>query len=316
MSVSSPKHWTGFLVIEVFLRQTPDYTHAAGMIPELLDNVLPDIAGSRLLIKPNFVALRGSHLCCTHPAVIAAAAGHCVARGAHVTVGDSPAFGTAQTIATAIGLTELLRPLGVEVVTLNDGVCVKSGPVQVQVSSVALGADLIVNLPKFKAHSQMRFSGAVKNLFGCVTGVRKAWLHARHGDKENRFVAMICGLMQVLPPTVSLMDGVQAMHRTGPIAGDAYPLGFMGASVSPVALDTAAGLVLGTKPEFIPIWGHCLREKLPGADAATLDFPLQRPEDFDAADFILPASLKPESFRPDILIRSLVKRMWLARFKH
>ncbi len=303
------------MVIKVFLRQTPDYTHAASMIPNLLDSVLPDISGLRLLIKPNFVALRSAHLCCTHPAVIAAAARHCVERGAHVTVGDSPAFGTAQGIAKAIGLPELLLPLGVEVVTLARGVCVKSGHVPVRVSTIALGADLIVNLPKFKAHSQMRFSGAVKNLFGCVTGVRKAWLHALHGDKKNRFVAMICGLMQVLPPTVSLMDGVEAMHRTGPIAGEAYPLGFMGASVNPVALDTAAGMVLGARPEFIPIWDYCLRQRLPGADAAALDFPQHRPEDFDATDFILPASLKPESFRPDILLQSLIKRMWLARFK-
>jgi uncharacterized protein (DUF362 family) len=303
------------LVINVFLRQTPDYTHAASMIPNLLDSVLPDITGLRLLIKPNFVALRNAHLCCTHPAVIAAAARHCVDRGARVTVGDSPAFGTALSIAQAIGLPELLRPLGIEVVTLTRGVCIKSGHVRVQVSAAALDADLIVNLPKFKAHSQMRFSGAVKNLFGCVTGVRKAWLHALHGDKKNRFVAMICGLMQVLPPTVSLMDGVEAMHRTGPIAGEAFALGFMGASASPVALDTAAGMVLGARPELFPIWDHCLRERLPGADAADLDFPLHRPEDFDATDFILPASLKPESFRPDILFTSLIKRMWLARFR-
>lgn len=303
------------MVIEVFLRQTPDYAHAASMIPDLLDNVLPDIAGSRLLIKPNFVAQRGTHPCYTHPVVIAAAARHCIERGARVTIGDSPAFGTAQAIAQGIGLNELLRPLGLEVVTLDRGVCVKSGPVRVQVSSVALNADLILNLPKFKAHSQMRFSGAVKNLFGCVTGVRKAWLHALHGDKKDRFVAMICGLMHVLPPTFSLMDGVQAMHRTGPISGEAYPLGFLGASASPVAMDTAAGMVLGAQPESFPIWAHCLRERLPGADTAALDFPRDKPDDFDAADFILPASLKPESFRPDILFCSLVKRAWLSRCK-
>jgi uncharacterized protein (DUF362 family) len=304
------------LAIDVFLRQAPDYAHAARMVPELLESVLPDISGARLLIKPNFVALRNAHLCCTSPVIIAAVARHCVERGARVTVGDSPAFGTAQAIARAIGLPDLLQPLGVEVVTLSRGVPVTSAGVPVQVSADALEADLIVNLPKFKAHSQMRFSGAVKNLFGCVTGVRKAWLHALHGDKQGRFTAMICGLMQVLPPSVSLVDGVTAMHRTGPIAGDAFPLGLLGASVSPVALDTAAGMVLKGTPNHFPIWKQCDCAGLPGADPRTLNFPLRRPMDFNAKGFVLPETLKPESFRPDILLKSLVKRIWMARFKH
>ena len=297
------------------MERARDYSQAPETVPLLLDRVLPDISGIRLLIKPNFVALKGAPLCCTHASVIAAAARHCVDRGARVTVGDSPAFGTAQAIASAIGLPEMLRPLGVPVVTLGRGVKVRSGPVRVPVSADALEADLILNLPKFKAHSQMRFSGAVKNLFGCVTGVSKAWLHAVHGDKGGRFADMICGLMAVLPPVFSLMDGVEAMHRTGPSAGEAYPLGFMGASVGSVPLDTAAGMVLGATAELFPVWNQCVRAGLPGADPALLTYPLQKPGDFDARGFVLPVTLKPESFRPDVLLQSLIKRTWLARFK-
>ncbi len=302
-------------MIKVFLRQAQDYTQAANLVPELLDCVLPDVSGSRLLIKPNFVALRGAHLCCTHPVIIAAVARHCLERGARAIVGDSPAFGTAQAIAQAIGLPPLLRPLGVEIVTLGTGVKATSAGVPVRVAAEALDADLIVNLPKFKAHSQMRFSGAVKNLFGCVTGVRKAWLHARHGDKKDRFAAMICGLMEVLPPTVSLMDAVEAMHRTGPIAGDPFPLGLLGACANPVAMDTAAAMILGARAEHFPIWRHCLDKGLSGSDAREVEYPLDGPENFDATGFMLPASLKPESFRPDILLKSLVKRMWMGRHR-
>lgn len=299
-------------MIDVFLERASDYDRARALIPELLDATLPDISGARLLIKPNFVAVRNARLCCTHAVVIAAAARHCLERGARVTVGDSPAFGTAQAIARVIGLPELLRPLGVEVVTLGRGVRVRSGRVQVPVSADALEADVILNLPKFKAHSQMRFSGAVKNLFGCVTGVNKAWLHALHGDKGGRFSEMICGLTDVLPLTVSLMDGVEAMHRTGPIAGDVYGLGFLGASRSAAALDAAAGMVLGGGPERFPVWRACLKAGLPGADQADLAYPRRNPDDFDAGGFILPIALKAESFRPDVLLRSLVKRAWMS----
>jgi uncharacterized protein (DUF362 family) len=300
-------------VTEVLLERARDYFHAPQAVSLLLDRTLPDIAGARLLIKPNFVALKGAPLCCTHASVIAAAARHCVERGARVAVGDSPAFGTAGAVAAAIGLPEMLRPLGVPVITLGRGVKVRSGPVRVPVSADALEADLILNLPKFKAHSQMRFSGAVKNLFGCVTGVSKAWLHAVHGDKGGRFAAMICGLLDVLPPVVSLMDGVEAMHRTGPIARAPFPLGLLAAGSNPVALDTASAMVLGVSPEAFPVWRACALAGLPGAQPDALTFPLLRPEEFDAAGFELPQTLKPESFRPDVLLKSLVRRIWLSR---
>ena len=300
---------------DVFLASCPESTRTPQCVRSLLRDVLPDISGARVLIKPNFVALRGAPLCCTDAAVIAAAAAYCVENGAHAVVGDSPAFGTALAIAEAIGLPELLRPLGVPIITLGRGRKVVSGPVRVQVSADALDADIILNLPKLKAHSQMRFSGAVKNLFGCVTGTQKAWLHARHGDKGERFAGMICGLMEILPPVVSLMDGVRAMHRTGPIHGAPFELGLLGASVSPVALDTAAGMILDAKSEAIPVWKECVRRGFADANPAELNFPGLDPAAFDARGFELPQTLKPESFRPDVLVRSLIRRTWSALSK-
>jgi uncharacterized protein (DUF362 family) len=300
-------------VIDVFLRQASDYVRAEDLVPDLLQRILPDIHGARLLIKPNFVALRNAALSCTHPQIIRAAASYCRERGAGVVVGDSPAFGTAQAIARAAGLDRDLALLGIEVTTLTQGRKVRSGGIEIPVARQALDADLILNLPKLKAHSQMRLSGAVKNLFGCVPGVHKAWLHAAHGDKARKFPEMISGLLQVLPPVYSLVDGIEAMHRTGPIAGDPYPLHLLGASSSAVALDTAAGMILRLGPEKIPVWQACQAHGLLGAETADLAFPLCGPADFDAAGFLLPDRLKPESFRPDILLRSLVKRWWLSR---
>ena len=45
--------------------------------------------------------------------------------------------------------------------------------------------------------------------------------------------------MQAMPETVSLVDGVMSMQRTGPIDGDPFDLSLLGASSNPVALDTA-----------------------------------------------------------------------------
>lgn len=301
-------------MIDVFLRQALDYEQAGDLIPDLLRRILPKIQGARLLIKPNFVAQRNAIISCTHPSIIAASARYCLEQGATVAVGDSPAFGTAQAIARTTGLERNLQALGIDIITLTAGRRVRSGAVEVPVSKQALEADLILNLPKFKAHSQMLLTGAVKNLFGCVTGVNKAWLHAHHGDKGTLFAEMISGLLQALPPVYSLLDGVVAMHRTGPINGDPYLLRFLGASRSAVALDTAAAMTLGLESSHVPIWECCRTQRMPGSEPADLAFPQLAPTDFPASDFQLPASLKPESFRPDVLLRSMMKRWWMSRF--
>lgn len=59
------------------------------------------------------------------PLIIATAARHCRDLGARVTIGDSPAFGTAQAIAQATGPggNDLLHGLDAPVITLNQGVC-------------------------------------------------------------------------------------------------------------------------------------------------------------------------------------------------
>lgn len=299
-------------MIDVWLARVATVSEAVSALPALLARAAPDMRGRTVLIKPNFVSTRNAGLSCTNPHLIAATVRFCLKHGATVRVGDSPAFGTAQAIARRTGLTDLLHPMGVRVITLKRGRLIRCGRAVVSLSADATEADLILNIPKFKAHSQMRFSGAVKNLFGCVTGVRKAWLHARHGDRNGEFVEMLCAVMDALPPTLNLMDGVEAMHCTGPMHGSAYALRLLGTSTCPVALDTAAGMLLGGGPERFPIWAECHRQQRPGAHPERLRFPLLTPQQFDAQDFLLPQTLKPESFRPTTLLRSTVKRIWLS----
>ena len=38
-------------------------------------------------------------------------------------------------------------------------------------------ADVVINLPKYKTHSAGIYTGAVKNVFGCIPGLRKAKYH-------------------------------------------------------------------------------------------------------------------------------------------
>jgi uncharacterized protein (DUF362 family) len=271
-------------------------------------------AGDRVLVKPNLIAPKAAGLACTHGEVVRAACEFVLDHGAKPMVGDSPAFGTGKDVADRVGIAEAIADLDAPFVNLNRPapLALSFGPT-VGVSRAALECDHILNVPKLKAHVQVRMTGAVKNYFGCVTGVRKPLAHTRFGDKANKFEAMIVDVMQAMPAGASLMDGVVAMHEEGPTTGEPFPLGLLGACTNPVALDTAIYSMFCLRPADVPVWLECQNRGLPGSLPEDLVFPLLSPGDFDTAGFRIPAQLMPMTFNPVRLIRGGVKRI-LTRF--
>ena len=264
----------------------------------------------RVLVKPNLVACANAGLSCTHPLVVRAVCRYLTGHGARVTVGDSPAFGPAKAVAKACGLDQVLAGLPVRILTLG---APRRLPLRlggsIGVCAHALDADYIVNLPRFKAHSQMLLTLAVKNFFGCVCGFRKAFAHQTLGDKANRFESMIVDVFQAMPPSVSLVDGVVAMHVSGPVRGEAFGLGLLGASESPVALDAALHAVLG-----LPAGATALgREAAARGLEQHVAYPWKKPQDFAANGFQLPQTLDSVRFTPRRLlagrVRSLLERL-------
>ncbi len=268
------------------------------------------VRGSSILVKPNLIAAKGGPLCCTQVEVVSAACELLLDLGVVVRVGDSPAFGSAQAVGRSIGLDQALARLNVPLVTLGRPkrltLSFKAG---IGVSRHALEADLLLSLPRLKAHGQLRLTSAVKNLFGCVTGIRKAFAHARFGGRGTRFEEMILDIMRALPPTVTVLDAITAMHVHGPIGGEPCHLGLLAASRSPVALDTAIYGILHTTPEVMPLWHEIQRQGLPGARPEELAFPLERPEAFDASGFVLPPQLSAMEFTPRRILRGMVRRI-------
>lgn len=266
-------------------------------------------AGSRVLVKPNL--LKAAPLACTHPEVTRAACAWLLDRRVRVTVADSPGFGTARGVAEAIGLTSALADLGLAVRGMGEAV-----PVALPdggswgVSRLALECDALLSVPRVKAHAQMRVTLAVKNLFGCVCGLRKAVAHTVQGNTPGLFEACVAALWQAFPPVAGLADGITAMHVTGPSGGKPFQLGLLAASPCAVALDAAVYAVLGVTPSDIPVWRALIRRGAPGAFAENLRYPLQTPQDVPAKDFVLPETLADVSFRPHRLAWSVCRRIW------
>jgi uncharacterized protein (DUF362 family) len=273
-------------------------------------------SGTRVLLKPNLLSGRSTeHLACTHPEFVAAVAQWFVDKGAYVSIGDSPAFGTAQGVMRATGIEKALGKLPVKQTNFDRFTSVRlAGGVKVNIASAALECDMLINLPRVKAHSQLFMTLAVKNYFGTVVGFQKPMWHLRYGDREDRFASHLIDLLEVLPPGMTFIDGIVAMHETGPLSGLPYSLGLVGGALNPVAVDTALLGILKLDHEKSPVWQECAKRGLTGSDPDMLDFPLLKPAEFKADNFKVPSILKPVSFNPLRMVVSGCKR-FAARLK-
>lgn len=300
--------------IPVALRRCESYAPAP--LKEAVANalegagVLPKYE-TRVLVKPNLVSASKGPLACTEPAILRAVCEVLADAGCTIRVADSPAFGSAAGVAAKAGLEQAIAPLGLKVESLTD-----PSPLPLRLggyiglSRRATDTDVILNLPRLKAHCQMLVTAAVKNLFGCVCGMRKAVAHYRFGERANQFESMILDVTAALPPVTTLLDAVTAMHVTGPTGGEPIHPGFISASPCPIASDTATYAMLGLAPDDLPLWREARKRKLTGAFARHLVFPLKTPEAFDLSNFRLPDQI-PVAFHPTRLASGAIKRLYI-----
>ncbi len=211
----------------------------------------------RVLIKPNLLsAARPDHAVLTHPAVVRCVVEYCLDKGVRPSVADSPAIGSFATILRVSGLGAALAGTGVECRPFRDSVKVDVGEPfgEIDLAAEAIRADVIVNLPKFKTHSQMLLTLAVKNLFGCVVGFRKPEWHLRAGADRQAFAWLLVRIGRTLRPSFNLLDGVLAMEGQGPgRSGVPRKLGILMAGKDPFAVDSVACRVVGLDPGDLPL---------------------------------------------------------------
>ena len=210
----------------------------------------------RIVLKPN--VLFGVHpdkCVSTHPAVMGAAGQLLQRSGVDVYYGDSSDFGrcernmrrahlkqTADRLGFTLGDFDEGRPL-----SNPDGQLVK----QFTIANAVLDTDGLISLSKMKTHMFTRFTGAVKNQFGCIPGVLKAEHHARIPDPYD-FSAMLVDLNLCIKPRLYIMDGIMAMEGNGPRSGKPRHMGVLLFSTDPVALDSVACKIIDMPVDCVP----------------------------------------------------------------
>lgn len=267
--------------------------------------------GQRVLIKPNLIVPKPSDVPAqTHPEVIYAIARIVKEAGGFPVVGDSPAWSTTAGCLKALGIDQRLRELDAEIVNLNKPVRMEIAGANVGISRIALEADAIINLPKFKAHQQLGATFAFKNMYGCVCGLagkEKAYWHFARGKEYESFCRMIIGIYQKLNPVLNIIDGIVAMEGQGPINGQPRDVGYLIAGTDPTACERVCCDLVGFNPNDLPLL-QTAEKMVPGSMTVPVD---SVGDIFDAPacpDF-KPAFQTPLRFSFKHICKSIAKQM-------
>jgi uncharacterized protein (DUF362 family) len=101
-----------------------------------------------------------------------------------------------------------------------------------------LYADAVVDAALMKTHEFAVYSGAIKNLFGCVPSNRRIYLHPYLREVFYR-------LYTVLKPQLTVMDARVAIEGNGPTKGKPVNMNLMLTSNCALATDVTATKIMG-----------------------------------------------------------------------
>lgn len=233
-------------------------------VRSVVEHLEPSLAslirrGDRVLVKVN-MGCSGfrdpAERATSHPAYVEAIIECLLDCGAHVTFGDDVAR-TAQyeRIWHTTGMSEVAKRTGTHLVDF-----VQAGGREIRgflrfprthlVTNLVFDADVIVNAANCRSLSTVVLSGAVKNMFGAMLGLRKLRIHQLFPDPSD-FARVVVDVHRVVRPTVSFLDLTTVSEGQG-IADSIRPVGLVLGSTDAVALDTLAAHAIGY--EDLTVW--------------------------------------------------------------
>lgn len=115
---------------------------------------------------------------------------------------------------------------------------------QLWISKKLLNADFIVNLSNLKTHSVTGYTGACKNLFGCLPDSEKYHNHP--------YIDLIVhDLVLAVRPDLNIIDAFYGMEKNGPVQGSDIDTGYRVISNNPIQADVYAASTIGFPPEKV-----------------------------------------------------------------
>lgn len=216
-------------------------------------------SGMKIIIKPNLVSFKKPDAAATtHPALLEALVEMLLARGADVTIGDSPggphSLPLLNRVYAATGMdrleklgAKLNRNMNEKTVDFPEGKVLKNFTYTEYLDE----ADAIIDFCKLKSHGMLGMSAAVKNLFGTIPGLKKPEVHYKF-QNDAEFADMLVDLNEYFKPRLAICDAVVGMEGNGPTAGTPRQIGAIIASKSTYYADVVGAELIGMNIDGLP----------------------------------------------------------------
>ncbi len=268
--------------------------------------------GSRVLVKPNLLMSKPPEFgITTHPEVLRAVIHLLKEIDCKIVVGDGPSvwgkyIENVDEVYEITGIRKVTQEEDVKLITFDKRRMHDKFPLTTALDD----CDYLISLPKFKTHEFTLITGAIKNLFGLVSGTYKTELHKNYFEPAE-FAKILVDIYQEVKPALTIIDGALAMEGDGPATGGkTRQLNLLLAGSDCVAIDTVMAKIMGidnyevltTKQAAARGLGEnkINRIKIEGEDIDKLNI---RP-------FILPATSAKISKLPEVfkkILKSLIR---------
>lgn len=199
----------------------------------------------KVFIKPNLCSKTYIPGAVTNPHLLFHLVGLLRDRAEEVVVGESNGYNYCCDDALAMtGVEQIVRKAGGTTINLsNDEIVNVQNPKTLFLRNFPLPktlveADSIVDVPVMKTHEFTNYSGAIKNLFGCIPNNRRIFLHPN-------FEMVMHDLLVLLKPKFVVMDAITAMEGNGPNRGIVVPMNLVLTSSDLVAMDKLCCEIMG-----------------------------------------------------------------------
>lgn len=289
---------------------------------QAIENSLQHIGGleqfikpdTKVHIKPNLLSAKDpERAVTTHPNIVRAVIDIVQKLGAKVTIGDSPA-GISRPIEEywkITGMMKVAQQTGAELIAFE-----KKGVIERTVNGQnyfiakpIAEVDVIISLSKMKTHSLTLMTGAIKNMFGVIPGVRKGEFHKK-APKAKDFSQILVDIFEAIKPQINIMDAVIAMEGNGPSSGKPKQVGLIISSTDAVALDSVVAYIMGFQSGEILTTQIASSRGLGQSDLAKIKFCGINKDDLKLQDFRLPSN-RFIQLVPEFLMKLVGHLIWI-----
>jgi len=225
---------------------------------------LDSFKGARVALKPNLLLpSKPERAIITHPEFFRAVAQVVSENGGLPVLMENPGISSLENIVKKSKYGKIVEDEGIEVGDVKEAKILKYDGArvfkQIEISKSFFDVDIIINLPKFKTHGFTYFTGAVKNLFGVIPGLRKSRMHMKVPESDD-FAEWLLDLNSALvhgfekpKQFLHIIDAITGMEGEGPgPSGTPREIGLVIMGQDPIAVDYVAVSVAGFDIKKVP----------------------------------------------------------------